>query len=60
MLQEDYLKHEMIVYTDTRGRAPLREYLKDLNLSFFTHSGNKAGKRRNLSCGKRKENTKIG
>ena len=54
------MKHEIIVYTDTRGRAPLREYLKDLNLSFFTHSGNKAGKRRNLSCEKRKENTKIG
>ena len=24
------MKHEIIVYTDERGRAPLREYLKEL------------------------------
>ena len=24
------MKHEIIVYTDARGKSPLREYLKDL------------------------------
>lgn len=28
--RDSILKHEIIIYTDARGRAPLRDYLKEL------------------------------
>lgn len=47
------MKHEIIIYEDARGRAPLREYLKK-------YSKRKARKRPTQNFAERNANTKTG